>query len=147
MTNITKLAQRLYRRLNSQTLPDGLEFDKYDLANLIEEAIRQFYIISGRQILFNEDKLSYDEDGHVVGYEDDLANDEKQWVILEAMASFYKWIQNDTDRLTSYTTDAMSVTHGDKPYEHLGETIARTERERNRVWYTMTRYNSLGVSG
>lgn len=51
------------------------------------------------------------------------------------------------DDQTSYTTDAMSVTHGDKPYEHIGATIDRLEGERDRIWYAMVRFNQLGVSG
>ena len=51
------------------------------------------------------------------------------------------------DDQTSYTTDAMSVTHGDKPYEHIGATIDRLEGELARIWYAMVRFNQLGVSG
>lgn len=51
------------------------------------------------------------------------------------------------DDQVSYTTDALSVTHGDKPYVHIGSTIDRLEGELARVWYAMPRYNQLGVSG
>lgn len=51
------------------------------------------------------------------------------------------------DDQVSYTTDAMSVTHGDKPYVHIGQTVDRLEGELARVWYSMIRYNQLGVSG
>lgn len=51
------------------------------------------------------------------------------------------------DDQTSYTTDAMSVTHGDKPYEHIGQTIDRLQKEMDIVWSRMVRFNQLGVSG
>jgi len=56
-------------------------------------------------------------------------------------------VQASVDDQTSYTTDAMSVTHGDKPYEHIGQTIDRLEGELARIWYAMARYNQLGVGG
>lgn len=51
------------------------------------------------------------------------------------------------DDSVSYTTDAMSVTHGDKPYEHIGATIDRLQKELDVIWSRMVRYNQLGVSG
>lgn len=68
-------------------------------------------------------------------------------MLLQAQIAFYKWVQASVDDQTSYTTDAMSVTHGDKPYEHIGATIDRLEGERDRIWYSMVRFNQLGVSG
>ena len=69
------------------------------------------------------------------------------YVLLKAQILFYKWVQASMDDSVSYTTDAWSVTHGDKPYEHVGETINRLEGELSRIWYAMPRFNQLGVSG
>lgn len=144
MTDVVKLAERLYRKVNSQRVP--MEVGTADLINLIEDAIRRLYVISGRAFLMSDDKFELDEEGVVTTFADTLISDEEEWVLLEAQISFYKWVQNNVDDQTSYTTDAMSVTHGDKPYEHIGQTIDRLSGERDRIWYAMVRYNQIGVA-
>lgn len=144
MTDVVALAQRLYRRINQQTTPDTVGW--VDLVHFIEDAIEDLYVISGRALQYSEDKFELDESGNAATFADDLKLDEKKWVVLKAEIQFFKWVQASVDDQTSYTTDAMSVTHGDKPYEHIGSTIDRLEAELNRVWYTMTRYNQLGVA-
>lgn len=144
MTDVVKLAERLYRKVNSQRVP--MEVGTADLINLIEDAIRRLYVISGRAFLMSDDKFELDGKGVVTTFADTLVSDEEEWVLLEAQISFYKWVQNNVDDQTSYTTDAMSVTHGDKPYEHIGQTIDRLSGERDRIWYAMVRYNQIGVA-
>ena len=144
MTDVVALAQRLYRRINQQTTPDTVGW--VDLVHFIEDAIEDLYVISGRALQYSEDKFELDESGNAATFADDLKLDEKKWVVLKAEIQFFKWVQASVDDQTSYTTDAMAVTHGYKPYEHIGSTIDRLEAELNRVWYTMTRYNQLGVA-
>ena len=144
MTDVVALAQRLYRRINQQTTPDTVGW--VDLVHFIEDAIEDLYVISGRALQYSEDKFELDESGNAATFADDLKLDEKKWVVLKAEIQFFKWVQASVDDQTSYTTDAMAVTHGDKLYEHIGSTIDRLEAELNRVWYTMTRYNQLGVA-
>lgn len=145
MTDVVALAQRLHRKINSQRTPEEVHWT--DQVHWISEAIRKLYVISGRQALFSEEMFVYDESGNVGSFEQTLSLDEEEWVLLEAQIEFYKWVQASHDDLVSYSTDAMAVTHGNKPYEHIGETIDRLEGERNRIWYTMTRFNQIGVSG
>ena len=145
MTDVVALAQRLYRKINQQTTPEPVGW--VDLVHMIEDAIEDLYVISGRALLFDDDLFETDESGNVCNFAEDLALDEKKWVILKAQIEFYKWVQASVDDSVSYTTDAMAVTHGDKPYEHIGETIDKLKAELDRVWYTMTRYNQLGVAG
>lgn len=145
MTDIVALAQRLHRKINSQRTPAEVHWT--DQVNWIAEAIRQLYVISGRTKTFSEDMFEYDKSGNAISFADTLSLDEEEWVLLEAQIEFYKWVQASHDDMVSYTTDAMSVTHGNKPYEHLADTIDRLEGERNRIWYAMTRFNQIGVSG
>lgn len=145
MTDVVALAQRLHRKINSQRTPEEVHWT--DQVHWISEAIRKLYVISGRATKFSDEMFEYDESGNILSFSDTLSLDEEEWVLLEAQIEFYKWVQSSLDDMVSYTTDAMSVTHGNKPYEHLGETIDRLEGERNRIWYAMTRYNQIGVSG
>lgn len=145
MTDIVNLAQRLHRKINAQRTPEEVHWT--DQVNWIAEAIRHLYVISGRSALFSEDMFEYDESGNPETFTEDLGLDEQEWVLWEAQIEFYKWVQASYDDLVSYSTDAVSVTHGNKPYEHVGSTIDRLTNERDRYWYTMTRHNQIGVSG
>lgn len=144
MTDVVNLAHRLYRRINQQATP--VEVGWSDLVSTIMDAIEDLYVISGRSSQFSEDMFEMDESDSACTFSGDLQLDERKWVVKKAEIEFYKWVQASVDDQTSYTTDAMSVTHGDKPYEHIGNTIDRLQGELNRIWYAMTRFNQLGVA-
>jgi len=52
-------------------------------------------------------------------------------------------VQTTVDALTSYTTDVLSVTHGDKPFSNLQQKIGDLKMEQRQIWYKMTRYHHL----
>lgn len=146
MTNISAIAHRLFRKIKWQEVPEEVGQD--DLIELVRDAIRKLYVISGRTFQFSEDKFQEIEgDSYEWSFEDDLMIDEIEWILLESQIEFYKTCQSNVDDLTSYTTDAMAVTHGDKPFKNIGETIDRLKDEQNVIWTRMVRYNQLGVSG
>jgi len=161
VTDIMNLAQRLYRRIKWQEIPE--QMDSNDLVDLLEDAIRMLYVISGRTFQFSEDKfkdkkiieIPPEEEGgepqyeevEGVFFEDDLMLDEQEWVLLEGEIAFYNLALSNVDDLQSYTTDAMSVTHGDKPYKNIKQTIDDRKAKQDVVWTRMVRYNQLGVSG
>ena len=62
---------------------------------------------------------------------------------LNEQIAFLRKVQTTVDDLTSYTTDALSVTHGDKPYANLQQTISDLESMRRTIWYKMARYHLL----
>ena len=147
MTDVVALAQKLYRAINQQTTPE--QVGQIDLIYLIMDAIEELYIISGRQDRFSDDMfvLTVTEETITCTFADDLSTDEKRWVVLDAEINFFKWVQNSVDDMFSYSTDAMTVSHGDKPYKNIGATIADRKDKLDRIWYTMVRYNQLGVVG
>lgn len=168
MTDIIKLAQRLHRRIRWQEIPEQLT--STDLMDILCDAIRMLYVISGRTFQFSEDMFvdtyEYDEPilpedepvvidhmdtKHVVEeglwFTEDLKLDEQEWVLLEGEISFYNMALSNVDDLQSYTTDAMSVTHGDKPYKNIKATVEDRQMKQAVVWTRMVRFNQLGVSG
>ena len=143
------LAQRLHRRIKWQEIPETLYTD--DLIDIISDAIRMLYVISGRTFQFSEDKfvIVKDDNEHITSaeFEDTLELDEQEWVLLEAEISFYNMALSNVDDLQSYTTDAMAVTHGDKPYKNIKATVEDRQEKQAVVWTRMVRFNQLGVSG
>ena len=143
MTNITDIAHRLFRKIKWQEVPEEVHHE--DLVDLVCDAIRKLYVISGRTFMFSEDLFIEGEQNDIV-FQNDMEIDEVEWVLLESQIEFYKTCQSNVDDLTSYTTDAMAVTHGDKPFKNIGETIDRLKEEQNTIWYRMVRFNQLGVA-
>ena len=140
MTDIVLLAKKLYERIEWQSVPETVTRD--DLTIMIADAIRHLYVMTGRAMTFDEDKFTK-EDEEYVSFADDLPLDEREYVILCAELGFYKKVQSSVDDLTSYTTDAMAVTHGDKPFANLQQKIADTDAKITQIWYKMIRYHLL----
>lgn len=152
MTDIVKLAQRLHRRIKWQEIPE--ELTSTDLVDMLCDAIRMLYVISGRTFLYSDDKFVeevYDDEGNLIAegmfFTDDLELDEQEWILLEGEISFYNLALSNVDDLQSYSTDAMAVTHGDKPYKNIKATIEDRQNKQAVVWTRMVRFNQLGVSG
>ena len=167
MTDIVKLAQRLHRRIKWQEIPEELNSD--DLMEIICDAIRMLYVISGRTFQFSEDMFitelpdneeavteeaeetgesePQEEEKEGLWFTDTLELDEQEWVLLEGEISFYNMALSNVDDLQSYTTDAMAVTHGDKPYKNIKATVEDRQMKQAVVWTRMVRFNQLGVSG
>lgn len=161
MTDIINLAQRLHRRIKWQEIPE--ELDSSDLIDILCDAIRMLYVISGRTFQFSEDLFTdviteehegtdgtvtvevIAEDG--MWFKEDLELDEQEWVLLEGEIAFYNMALSNVDDLQSYTTDAMAVTHGDKPYKNIKATVEDRQMKQAVVWTRMVRFNQLGVSG
>ena len=143
MTDVVKLAHKLYRKINQQQVPDRVGW--VDLVHWIEDAIEAYYSLNGKALQFSDEMFEMDESGNAATFKDDLKVDEQQWVLLQAQIYFFQWVQASVNTDKSYTTDAMSVTHGDKPYEHIADTLEKLVADRDRVWYQMNRYNTLGV--
>ena len=170
MTDIVKLAQRLQRRIKWQEIPEEMNSD--DLIDIICDAIRMLYVISGRSLIFSEDMFTSTppvEEGqgeqepeeseepeeeqeetpaqNGLWFTETMMLDEEEWVLLEGEIAFYNLALSNVDDLQSYTTDGMAVTHGDKPYKNIKATVEDRQMKQAVVWTRMVRFNQLGVSG
>lgn len=92
--------------------------------------------------MFKEDMFETDGDMYV-SFSADLEPDEIEYVLVTAEIDFYRKVQSSVDDLTSYTTDAMAVTHGDKPFANLQTKIEDAERRQRQIWYKMIRFHLL----
>ena len=141
MTSVTDLAAELANRVYLQR--SEKEFTSEEYIQLIENAIVRLYVDTGRALQF--DKLSFEDTGDAIYFSEDLKIDEKEYVLLIAEKSFLQIIQKDVNIITSYTTNALSVTGADKPYAHLADSIDKLESQRRELLYRMIRY-MVGVS-
>lgn len=141
MTDMTILAKVLYDRIKWQNTPDPVTIN--DMTRYVADAIRHLYTMTGRALRFSEGLFTKGDEGYYTEFAEDLPLDEREYVILSAQIAFLRDVQSSVDDLTSYSTDAMSVTHGDKPYANLQQTITDLESMRRSIWYKMGRYHLL----
>lgn len=139
MTDVIGLASRLFNRIEWQHTPDDVTKD--DLAELVANAIRYLYVVTGRALEFNESMFTTGEDSYT--FSQTLQLDEEEYVILTAEINFYKKVQSSVSDQVSYTTDAMSVSHGDKPFANLQQKLVDLESQRRIIWYKMIRFHLL----
>lgn len=98
--------------------------------------------MTGRALLFDEGMFTKDGEMFLT-FSDDLPLDEREYVLVTAEIDFYKKVQTSVNGQTSYTTDAMAVSHGDKPFANLQKTIDDAKNRQTIIWYKMIRYHLL----
>lgn len=140
MTDITELSRELFRRIEWQNVPNDMT--REDLSSLIAYGIRFLYVQTGRALEFSESMFTLDGELYTE-FSDDLRLDEREYVLLTAEIDFYRKVQTSVSDLTSYTTDAMSVTHGDKPFANIQQKLVDLESQRRMIWYKMIRFHLL----
>lgn len=140
MTDMVELAHELFDRIEWQKVPEDVT--REDLTGFIARGIRDLYVKTGRATSFSEDMFVKAEDMYTE-FTPTLPLDESQYVLVSAEIFFYQKVQKTVDTLTSYTTDALSVTHGDKPFANLQQTLTDLKAEQRQIWYKMTRYHHL----
>lgn len=144
---LTDIANELREDTAWQTTPVALEDADYE--NMVVQGLKKLYIDTGRASIFDKSSLQKvdieDELGNistVLVYEpvSKLLIDEEYYILLMAKINFFKRVQSDVNRLRGYSTNALTVTHADKPYANLADTIAQLENERRITFYKMTRF-------
>jgi hypothetical protein len=134
----------LYERIEWQNVPDVMA--REDLTGIIADAIRDLYVMTGRALQFSESLFVKDDDLYL-SLTEDLLLDEQEYVLVTAEIKFYQKVQTSVNQLTSYTTDAMALTHGDKPFANLQQTINDAKTKQKMYWFKMSRYHLPTVKG
>lgn len=111
-----------------------------DLTAFVVTAIKDLYIMTGRAMRYSDNLVVYEDDLPRY-FTEDIALDEREYVLVSAQIAFFNKVKTDVNNHVGYTTDALSVTHADKPYKYLSETVADLESRRRALWFKMHRYN------
>ena len=140
MTDIMLLAKRQFERIEWQNVPDAVT--REDQTAYIADSIRDLLVMTGRGQTFSEDMFIKDDEMYV-SFDVELKPDEIEYVLAHAEVMFYRKVQTTVNELTSYTTDAMAVAHGDKPFANLQQTINDARTRERMYWFKMPRYHTL----
>lgn len=109
MTGMEQMADELRQRTEWQATP--VELTQMDYLEMVRQAVRHLYVMTGRSDLYGESV-------------DSLSADEYEFALTTAEIGFYRRVQNDVNRIIGYSTDAMTITNADKPYANISQTIA-----------------------
>lgn len=114
--------------------------EKQLLSRCLTQGLQSMFIATGRGMEYEDAWITYDENGLIVSVSEDLKIDELRYAYLRAKIEFFKQVQTDVNNIVGYTTDALTVTNADKPYQNLAQTIELLEKELRQIFYTMVRY-------
>ena len=110
------------------------------LSRCLVKGLEAMFIQTGRAMEYDESWLIFDDNGILVGTTQTLHLDELRYAYIHAKMEFFKQVQTDVNNIVGYTTDALTVTNADKPYQNLEQTIAGIQEELRKIYYTMIRH-------
>lgn len=140
MTDILPLVAKLRRDTEWQQTPDFVGDE--DLAEMIASGIEHLYTMQGRSSQIGGDAFTKD-DGMIVSFAQDLSVAETRYVMCCAKISFFQKAQTDASFMVSYTTDALSIAHADKPFANLADMISQLKRERDFLFLKMVDHSMM----
>ena len=134
MVNLGRLADELKRLTAWQRLPEAVDRPEY--LTMAANGIRKLYILVGKGQSFSWDMVDMTEET----FSGDLSAAEEYIAIRYSQIELLQKVQSGYNSIVGYTTDALSVTHADKPFQYISEMIAGLEREIRVAYYKLTSY-------
>jgi hypothetical protein len=134
---IEDLAATLREDTKWQETPEEFSYEDYE--NMVERAVKRLYIDTGRALEYS----GPEDTDEGTGYTFEI--DEEAYVLICAKLVFYDKVKIAYNTQVSYTTDALSVTGGDKPYANMKGMVEALENERRITFHKMNRYGLGGV--
>jgi hypothetical protein len=119
-----------------------------DYDKIIKKAAKRYYTDIGKA---NSWKYEF-VDGATPILTIDLTPDQEEYIEIWGQILFIDQIKRDVAKLVSYSTDALSVTQGDKPYKNLSEDRQNLKNRLLELFYkfpgvsTMTPVTSLDIT-
>ena len=146
MTDIGKLCEKLYRKIEWQKMPLSMSTEEKQqmLIDAIVYGIEDLFVITGRALSYYNYNYNYDFTAGIISeFTYDLLLDEELYVMCKAQIEIYSKVRTQYSDILGYTTNALSVTNADKPYAYLTGTINELENQLKVYYYKMVRYSHL----
>lgn len=129
-TQFGDLVDKVMKYTKLQQVP--VPFTERDYGDFVVDGIRNLFVDTGKSadftVVFNvEDKT----------FSRDLTAAEYEYVVNGALMAFYSLVQQDVNRLVGYSTDSLSITHADKPYENISTEINRLKERQIEVFFVI----------
>lgn len=146
MTDIGKLCEKLYRKIEWQKMPLSMSTEEKQqmLIDAITYGIEDLFVITGRALTYYGYVYTTDEETGVISeFSYDLLLDEELYVLCKAQIEVFSKVRTQYSDILGYTTNALSVTNADKPYSYMTGTINELENQLKVYYYKMVRFSHL----
>ena len=138
-TSIELISTQLQTNVRNQRTPTTLTSSDY-----LEMAVlgtKQFYIDIGQ-----EDNWTSEFDGTSI-ITKDLTILEYEYCVLASEIVFFEQLICGWNDLVGYTTNALAITHADKPFQNIEKILDRKNKKLINLFYKMTDYISMDDIG
>lgn len=146
MTDLGRLCERLYQKVEWQKMPISESPDEIQdmLIYCIVDAIEDLFVVTGRAGEYQDYSYGIDEIYEKpTTFSYDLLLDEELYVLARAQIGIYSKVRTQYSDILGYTTNALTVTNADKPYQYLTGTITELENQLKVYYYKMVRFSHL----
>lgn len=137
MTSIANLIDELKFDVQFQSTPRAITDEEY--ISIVTRGIRKLYVDTGRSDEYVSIGYTTDDEYNLY-FQADLTPVETEYVLIIAKKLFYETVQSSVNTMVSYSTNALTVTQGDKPYANIANTLDKLEHERIITYYKMIPY-------
>lgn len=136
--SLTQIAKELQELTKYQATTEP--WSQSDYEKVVKKCLEEMYVDTGRASVFNRYTVERDPETEELMFSNNIGPDEEAYLLILCQIRFYKTVQARYNTLTSYSTDAISVTGGDKPYANLKNDIAEKQNERRIKFYKMPQF-------
>ncbi len=136
--SLTQIAKELQELTKDQATTEPWSLSDYE--DVVQKCLREMYVDTGRASVFNRYTVERDPETEELMFSNDIGIDEIEYMLILCRIRFYKTVQAKYNTMTSYSTDALSVTGGDKPYANLKNDINEMQNERRIKFYSMPQF-------
>lgn len=141
MLNVTEMAEELREITAWQETPEVLSLPDY--IKIVVRAVKRFFVDINHPDEYNQSLWTVN-DSNETCYDRDFLLDEEEYIKILCRLEFFQRVQTDVNNSFGYSTNALTLTNADKPYENLKDTISDIQHERRIAFNKMVRY-TLGT--
>lgn len=135
-TSLTTLRDELKLRIAYQETPAVFNDTQY--MRFITNGFKRLYRDIGK-----EGSWGTEYNGNTYSLSVTLDLNQEEYGLVASEIYFYDEIKKSWDTVVSYSTDALSITGGLKPYENLKGIIEEKERVLSELFLKITGYNTM----
>ena len=132
--DLVPLIEELKRGTEWQRTPTEIKPEEYFA--MIVKGIEYLYMITGRGASYRDDMI----DAENQTFSGKLNLTEKMIVLWAAEIELLEKVRADKNAIVGYTTDALSVTNADKPYQYLSQSIDELRQKIRAAFYKLTAF-------
>ena len=134
MTDLIALVDELKRITQWQRTPQVIDASEYTA--MVVKGIQHLYVLTGRGEAYKDNMVNWAANT----FSGTLNLTEKTIVLAAAQIDFFEKVRADKNAIVGYTTDALSVTNADKPYQYLSQTIDELRQQIRIAYYKLNAF-------